>query len=134
MDCPVCSTSNSNDALFCHHCAEPLTATALGMQRSKEARGRHTQEIELTEAVAIRLRRWGTLIASVLTAFGVVLGLALGSGYFNMHRAIELGTEEITTTINAGESDIHVSLENAKQDISAAQKEIPALKANIEQA
>jgi hypothetical protein len=124
MNCPNCAANNSNEALYCGHCAQPLTASALARQRSQEVREKRTREIELTEAVAERLMKWAKWFISISGAFVVLFGFVLGKGYFETQRAIEGGKAEIADAVKSGTSDIHQSIEAANSDIKNAKQEL----------
>jgi uncharacterized membrane protein YvbJ len=133
LNCPNCSATNPNEALYCLQCGEPLTTAASARRRTAELREKKAREIELTEAVATRLIKWSKIFAAVTGIPLLLIGILLGKGILDARSVIETGKAQIDNQVNDGKSQIGAAIENANTEIENARQQLPAISQDIQQ-
>jgi hypothetical protein len=103
MDCIECKTTNPETNRYCGHCGAELGRSLPATILRDGLRDRRVIEVEITEAVATRLRGWVILL---LGAASVILILVLGNGYYSVHTAVVAGTSQINAEVQRGQADI----------------------------
>lgn len=128
MNCPNCFATNPENFSYCGSCGEPLTTLAAANERKKESREKKALEIELTEAVAKRFVTWSRWILGVATVLFVGAGFLVGKEFFDLHKAIASGRQEVSTSVSKGVSDISGAVSDVKKSLNPTISEITGIK------
>lgn len=131
MNCPACAEPNSKGAQYCEQCGEPLTASAIEARRDADRRERRAREIEVAEAVATRLVRWGRMLLFAAAIPVAVLTFIVGKAYFDIPKAFEEAKSDVSATSGAAISQINVSKEAALKNIAGIENDLSPLKEQI---
>ncbi len=119
MDCIECKTTNGESNRYCGHCGAELGRSLPETILRSGLRDRRVVEVEITEAVAARLKVWGGWL---LGAASVILLILLGNGYYSVSTAVTAGTKQIDASVQRGQADI-----------DRVTKAIPGLQTQVDQ-
>jgi hypothetical protein len=133
MDCIECKVPNPDDNRYCGKCGAELGRTLDETIRKKNFRDRQATEMEITDAVAGRLMRWGgwlsTVAALILAAFGIALGLV----YHDMRATMDAAKAQIARAVTDGKNNLDTAVSGAMKDIGNVKEKTGALAKDVEQ-
>jgi hypothetical protein len=132
MDCIECKAANPDGTAYCGKCGAELGHTLDETVRKKDFRDRQATEMEITEAVASRLLKWGGWLGGIAALILASFGFALNLVYRDTRTALDTGKTQIESAVADGKNNINNAVAQGKNNIADATKDIGAIRQNAD--
>lgn len=125
MNCIECKTANPDGNSYCGKCGAELGRTLDETVRKKDFRDRQATEMEITEAVASRLLKWGSWLGTIVALIFTLIGFVF---YRDTRAVLDTGKTQIEAAVADGKNNINNAVAQGKNNIADATKNLAAIK------